>query len=154
MLESAFRTAVLTKLPRRIHRQPMMASMMGCAGTPDTYLDGERDLWVEWKVLPQDDKLPAVLPTKSTPTALQQLWLTRRWNAGGNAVVLVGIKLRGRAYGFVLESPQEWSSVTPLKLDRYTNSMRSAADLAAYLDFRTTTLCQSSPSSKPSPISC
>lgn len=153
MLESAFRTSVLSKLPRRIHRQPMMANMMGCAGTPDTYLDYERDLWVEWKVLPVDGRMPAVLPTKATPTELQQRWLTRRWLRGGNACVIVGLKLRGRAYGFVLESPQEWSSASPLKLDRYTDSLRAAADLALYLEHRVTS-CQSSPSSKPSPTSC
>src|SRR5690606_37815877 len=109
MLESAFRRAVLGKLPKAIHTQPMMAGMMGCAGTPDTYLDYKRDLWIEWKVLPNDDRLPAVVPTKSMPTELQAAWLTRRFNAGGNAICIVGVKISRRAYGFVLSSPAEWS---------------------------------------------
>lgn len=135
MLESAFRTSVLSKLPAGIHRQPMMAGMMGCAGTPDTYLDALRDLWIEWKVLPQDDKVPATLPAKSRPTALQQLWLTRRYNAGGNACVIVGVKLRGRAHGLVLESPREWSADL-LQLDLKT--LRTASELADYITKRIT----------------
>ena len=134
MLESAFRTAVTSKVPRHIHRQPMLAGMMGTAGTPDTYFDHLRDLWVEWKVLPTEDKLPAVVPAKSLPTPIQCEWLDRRWKAGGNAIVIVGVKLRGRAHGFVLESPPEWS--TPPLVDRYSKLLCTAADLAAYIQRR------------------
>ena|SRR5690606_34133243 len=134
MLESAFRTAVLSKLPRTIHRQPMLAGMMGTAGTPDTYLDHKRDLWVEWKVLSREDHLPAVVPTKSMPTDIQREWLDRRFAAGGNAVVIVGIKLRGRAHGFVLESPPEWA--TSPRVEHYSKLLRPAADLAQYIQRR------------------
>ena len=131
MKESAFRTAVLRHLPKAVHQQPMIAGAYGVAGTPDTYLDLDRDIWVEWKVLPREDHLPAVVPTKSMPTDLQQLWLTRRFNAGGNAVVVVGVKLRGRAHGFVLTCPDEWSR-PPLR-DFYEPRLRPAAELCAYL---------------------
>lgn len=134
MLESAFRTAVLSKLPRHIHRQPMLAGMMGTAGTPDTYIDHKRDLWVEWKALPREDHLPKVVPAKSMPTPIQREWLDRRFAAGGNAIVIVGVKLRGRAHGFVLDSPPAWS-VPPLA-DDYTKLLCSAADLASYIQRR------------------
>lgn len=138
MKESAFRTAVLSKLPPHIHRQPMLAGAMGYAGTPDTYLDFDRDLWVEWKVLPRDDHLPKVVPEKSMPTALQQRWLTRRWNAGGNAVVIVGVKRGGRAHGFVLDSPVQWSPKAPLLRDLYESMLVPAVSLAAYITRRVT----------------
>ena len=134
MLESAFRTAVLNKLPRAIHRQPMLAGMMGTAGTPDTYIDHKRDLWVEWKVLPREDHLPEVVPAKSMPTDIQRQWLDRRFATGGNAIVIVGVKLRGRAHGFVLESPPEWS--TPPLVEHYSKLLCTAADLAAYIQRR------------------
>lgn len=144
MLESAFRTAVLAKLPRHIHRQPMLAGMMGTAGTPDTYFDYITDLWCEWKVLPADDKLPAVVPAKSLPTVAQRDWLDRRWNAGRNAIVIVGVKLRGRAHGFVLDSPPAWSTA-PLR-DHYEQNLCSAADLAKYIEERVSCFPSSAPS--------
>lgn len=135
MKESAFRSSVLTKLPKAIHTQPMLAGMMGTAGTPDTYIDGDLgDGWIEWKVLPNDNRLPAQVPKASTPTALQQIWLNRRFERGGNALVIVGVKLRGRAYGFVLSSPNEWTT-PPLK-EWYEPRLQSAAELAGYLTKR------------------
>lgn len=131
MLESAFRNSVLSKLDKSIHRQPMLAGAMGCSGTPDTYVDYKDDLWIEWKVLRRDDHLPLVIPKESMPTELQKLWLNRRYAAGKNAIVLVGVKLRGRAYGFVLDSPEAWSS-SPRK-DQYESSVCSASELAAYI---------------------
>lgn len=109
----------------------MLAGMMGTAGTPDTYLDYKRDLWVEWKVISEDDRVPKQLHAKHLPTPAQALWLNRRWQVGGNAVVLVGIKLRGRAYGLVLATPQDWDGPALLTDPRLT--MRSASELAAYL---------------------
>lgn len=135
MLESAFRLSVLNKLPGFVHRQPMLAGMMGTAGTPDTYLDHERDLWVEWKVFPGEyasiDAMPKVVPKKSMPTGLQQDWLNRRFKAGGNACVIIGAKIRGRAQGFVLASPPEWSE-TP-RFEHYSKLLRPSADLAQYI---------------------
>lgn len=135
MKEIDFRRAVLVKVPVHVHRQPMLASMMGTAGTPDTYLDYLSDLWVEWKVLSRDDHLPANIPASALPTALQKLWLNRRYAAGGNAIVIVGCKLRGRAHGFVLQTPEEWSGIIPLP-EHYTKLLRTAAELAAYITTR------------------
>lgn len=135
MKESAFRTAVLSKLPASIHRQPMLAGMMGTAGTPDTYIDGSAgDGWIEWKVLPNADRLPATIPAKSMPTALQRQWLDRRFERGGNALVIVGVKLRSRAHGFVLSSPHEWT--TPPLREWYEPRLLTAAELANYLKNR------------------
>lgn len=131
MKESAFRTAVLGKLPAKVHRQPMLAGMMGTAGTPDTYLDFNRDLWIEWKCLSRDDHLPARIPTNCMPTPLQVDWLDRRFKAGGNAVCIVGLKRSGRAFGFVLSSPAEWS-VPPVRAF-YEPRIVPAAALATYI---------------------
>jgi hypothetical protein len=136
MLESAFRTSVLSKLEKHIHRQPMLAGALGTAGTPDTYVDYNRDLWVEWKCLRREDYLPSVIPKEGMPTDLQKLWLNRRYAAGKNAIVIVGIKLRGRAYGFVLDSPESWSS-SPRK-DQYESLLCPASELAAYITRRVT----------------
>lgn len=134
MLESAFRTSVHRTLPVEVHRQPMPASMLGTGGTPDTYYDFKRDLWVEYKVFRREDHLPKIIPAESMPTELQELWLTRRFNAGGNACVIVGVKIRGRAQGFVLEAPADWSR--PLPREWYEPRLLPAANLAAYIHRR------------------
>lgn len=108
---------------------------MGTAGTPDTYLDGiAGDGWVEWKVLPNSDRLPATVPKASMPTELQKLWLDRRFQRGGNALVIVGVKLRNRAHGFVLSAPHEWA--TPPSREWYEPRLQTAAQLAKYLEHR------------------
>lgn len=108
--------------------------MMGCGGTPDTYYDFKRDLWVEYKVLRRDDHLPKIVPADSMPTELQKLWLDRRFKAGANACVIVGIKIRGRAHGFVLEAPDEWAC--PPHRTWYEPRLLPAANLAAYIHRR------------------
>ncbi len=136
MKESAFRTSVLRGIPKHVHAQPNPATFMGCAGTPDHYFDYQRDLWVEWKVLRVDDKLPKAIPEESLPSPPQRLWLARRYEAGGNAVVIVGVKLRARAWGVVLESPEQWSR--RLNLSEYQPLLRPSAELAAYIVSRVT----------------
>jgi hypothetical protein len=136
MKEAAFRDAVLTKLPARFHRQPNLAGAYGVAGTPDTYLDGARDLWVEWKVVPGEDYYPRELKNKYLPTALQREWLDRRYRNGGNALCIVGFKLRGRAWGVVLETPKQWSH--PVPRESYEPRLQRAGDLALYLEGRLT----------------
>ena len=89
-----------------------MASMT-TGGTPDYYYDYELDLWVEYKALSSNDALPALIPERALPTALQRLWLDRRYAAGGNALVAVGLKVKGRVHGFLLENPEEWSTRWP-----------------------------------------
>lgn len=109
----------------------MIAGAFGVAGTPDTYLDYVSDLWVEWKMLPREDHLPEVVPTKSLPTDIQQQWLNRRFKNGGNAVVVVGVKIGGRAHGFVLDTPSSWCG-RPTRAE-YEPLLRTSADLCAYL---------------------
>lgn len=109
----------------------MLAGMMGTAGTPDSYYDFNRDLWVEWKMLKGEDRLPAVIPQDKMPTELQRLWLERRWNAGRNAVCIIGVKLRNRAYGFILESPEQWRE--PPSREWFEPRLRNAKQLAEYI---------------------
>lgn len=134
MKESAFRTSVLNKVPAWVHRQPNPATFMGMSGTPDHYFDFHSDLWVEWKIFSTDDHLPAFInPTKLLSPA-QTRWLNRRWDAGRNAVVVAGVKLRARAHGVVLASPDEWS--TPLPREKYEPLLAPSADLAKYITER------------------
>lgn len=109
MKERAFIDAVHRHLPQEVHRQSMTLGAQSYAGTPDYYYDYQRDLWVEYKAFDRDDHFYSTLPERCLPTALQRQWLDRRYAAGGNAVVVVGLKLNGRAHGFFLEGPQEWS---------------------------------------------
>jgi hypothetical protein len=136
MKEAAFRQAVLSRLPKALHRQPMIASGLGTAGTPDTYLDGVRDLWIEWKATPSADYFPRELKGAYLPTPLQRLWLDRRYANGGNAVCIVGFKLRGRAHGVVLDTPQLWAG--PVPRETYEPMMLSSMALAAYIERRIT----------------
>lgn len=136
MKESAFRNAVLSKLPKSLHRQPMVASGFGTAGTPDTYFDGARDLWVEWKAVPGDDYYPRELKGDYLPTPLQRLWLDRRYANGGNALCIVGFKLRGRAHGVVLDTPPMWAG--PVPRETYEPLLLAASELAAYIERRIT----------------
>lgn len=131
MKEAGFRDSVLTHLPKFVHRQPMLAGAYGVAGTPDTYLDFNHDLWVEWKMVPGEDRLPAELKDKLLPTPLQQAWLNRRYRAGRNALAIIGFKLRGRAHGVILATPEEWSN--PVSRGTYEPRLQPAAALAAYL---------------------
>lgn len=112
----------------------MLAGMFGTSGTPDTYLDYKSDLWCEWKIVPGEDRLSKVLPASAMPTTIQRRWLDRRWRAGGNAVCLVGFKLRGSAHGLVLSNPDMWTH-PPLR-DMYEPQILSAKSLADYLQRR------------------
>ena len=113
MKERAFIDAVHRHLPRQVHRQGMTLSSMTHAGTPDYYYDLQSDLWVEYKAFDRDDHFYSTIPEKFLPTELQRIWLDRRYAAGGNAVVVVGLKVRGRVHGFFLETPEQWSTRHP-----------------------------------------
>lgn len=134
MKESSFRAAVLSKLTLDVHRQPILAGAYGTAGTPDTYLDYKTDLWVEWKVVAGEDYFPLTLKGKMLPTALQCAWLNRRYARGGNALCIVGFKLRGKAHGVILDTPKLWTG--PVSRETYEPMLRSAVDLADYLKER------------------
>lgn len=136
MKESSFRTAVLTKLPKKIHRQPIPQTMQSASGTPDTYIDFNKDLWIEWKSLPGEDYFPLNISGKYLPTEKQNEWLTRRYESGKNAIVIVGFKIKNRAHGVILDSPKMWSN--PVPEAKYRELMMSAADLAIYIEARVT----------------
>lgn len=102
-------------MPTDVFRQGMTAVTTTAGGTPDYYYDLKHDLWVEYKALRQDDHFPRILPEDALPTPLQRQWLDRRFAAGGNAVVAVGLKLKGRVHGFLLENPEQWSTRHPLE---------------------------------------
>lgn len=116
MKERAFIDAVHRHLPKEVHRQSMTLGSQSYGGTPDYYYDLQADLWVEYKAFDRDDHFYSTIPDKFLPTALQRAWLDRRFAAGGNAVVVVGLKLNGRAHGFFLETPQEWSTKLPAEI--------------------------------------
>lgn len=107
-----------------------MASMT-TGGTPDYYYDYELDLWVEYKALSPNESLPARIPERALPTALQRLWLDRRYAAGGNALVAVGLKVKGRVHGFLLETPEQWSTRWPREW--YSQRIYPAAQLAGLI---------------------
>ena len=127
MKESAFRSAVLAKLPAFVHRQPMLASHMSFPGTPDTYFDYRTDLWAEFKALRRDNHLPERLPKEALPTEAQFNWLTRRSEAGSNAIVMIGFKLKGRIAGMLL--PREYWK-TPMLRSEYEILLHPPAILA------------------------
>lgn len=113
MKERSFIDAVHKQLPPDVFRQGMTLASMTTGGTPDYYYDYAQDLWVEYKALSSSDTLPALIPEKALPTPLQRQWLDRRFANGGNTVVAVGLKVKGRVHGFLLETPEEWSTRWP-----------------------------------------
>ncbi len=98
------------------------------------------DLWVEYKSVAKDfgesKNLPSILPANCLPTELQQLWLNRRFCNSGNVLVIVGIKIKSRAHGIILNDPTEWSVRQPREV--YAPRLESAADIAAKLIQRLT----------------
>lgn len=122
----------MNKLPREVHVQSMTLAALSTNGTPDRYLDYKRDLWVEFKMadtygnkgynVGADDK--GMLSPK------QREWLRRRWTAGFNAVVIVGVP-SDKARGFVLTEPDEWE--TRVMPEVFIPRLMYAAQLAAYL---------------------
>lgn len=134
MSEATFREAVYTKLPTGVHRQAMHASAMSYPGTPDTYLDWHHDLWIETKILPYNDRLPKSIPLRALPTEQQYRWLERRWKAGGNALCLVGFKIKTKWHGWILAHPDEWNF--GLTKERLLDEYKPAVELAAYIERR------------------
>jgi hypothetical protein len=111
--ERAFIDAVHRHLPPSVFRQGMTMASMTTGGTPDYYYDFQLDLWVEYKALSSNDALPALIPEKALPTSLQRAWLDRRFANGGNVLVAVGLKVKGRVHGFLLETPEQWATRSP-----------------------------------------
>lgn len=130
MNEHSFTEAVVGKLPRHVHRQSMTMAAVTHNGTPDRYIDYKRDLWVEFKYA----------KTKGTKgfnvgemlSAQQKVWLRRRYEAGQNAIVIVGVP-DVRARGFICADPTAWEADRLLVLD---DDIWKASTLAAYLTMR------------------
>jgi len=108
--EHGFTKAVLNRLPAGVHKQSMTQASLANNGTPDRYLDLHRDLWIEFKYHPA---FPHVLKPTQMLRPLQLRWLTRRWRAGGNAIVVVGFEHECKSVGVVLGSPFAWSLEYP-----------------------------------------
>lgn len=134
MKESTFRQAVQSKVPKKVHRQPIPQGMQSTAGTPDSYFDYISDLWVEWKSLPGEDFFPLNLKGKYQPTVKQCEWMNRRHAAGGNVIAIVGFKIKGRVCGVVLNTPELWGKPVPEKI--YRDLMLTAQQLADYIEKR------------------
>lgn len=104
MKEKDFIKSVNGRLPPTVHRQSMTFAALTNNGTPDYYYDCKYDLWVEYKAVEYRRVIPLDV------TALQRIWLTRRHNAGGNAVLIVGAgtEIGKKRYGVILDSPAWW----------------------------------------------
>lgn len=127
--ESGFIESLGNKLPSDVHSQSMTMAATVCPGTPDRYYDLVRDLWVEFKVV--NGKLGKLLPQSALPTEKQCVWLNRRYAAGGNAVVLVGVMVRSRWHGIILDSPDLWTVRHPREF--VEARLRPVSELADYL---------------------
>jgi len=126
--EHGFTRAVTRLLPSEVHCQSMTTAAMSYAGTPDRYLDYKRDLWVEFKYAKHVGRSGIAIGRLLSP--LQRRWLRRRFDAGGNACVVVGVP-SDRARGFVLESPEVWEAV--VAKDWVIQNVKNAPELAAQL---------------------
>lgn len=132
MNEHSFTKAVLRILPAEVHVQSMTSASMTTNGTPDRYIDLKRDLWVEFKYASHVPRAGVNLGAneKGMLTALQKRWLKRRFNAGGNAIVVLGLP-SDRTRGVVLASPAEWETVVTAEV--IAAGIKTAAQIAAYI---------------------
>jgi hypothetical protein len=106
--EHQFTKAVVNKLPKDVHVQSMTMASLTTNGTPDRYIDYKVDLWAEFKMARTHGRNGYnVGDMLSGP---QRLWLRRRFNAGGNCVVVVGVP-SDKARGFILTTPDEWDGI-------------------------------------------
>ena len=83
MNERTFKAKLRAKLKQHVYIQSM--SSLATAGTPDLWLSGRQDLWIEVKY---DDKTKGAVTPKLS--ALQRAWLHDRWVEGRNVCVIVG----------------------------------------------------------------
>lgn len=128
MNEHSFTKAVVGKLPAAVHVQSMTMASLTTNGTPDRYLDYKTDFWVEFKYAKTfGNKGYDVGKMLSGP---QREWLRRRYKAGHNCCVVVGVP-SDKARGFILTKPSEWESrVMP---DVFMPRLQDGARLAAAL---------------------
>lgn len=83
MNEREFKAKLRAKFKPHCYIQSM--SSLGTAGTPDLWLSGRKDLWLEVKY---DDKTKRFVTPKLT--ALQKQWLNNRHADGRQVAVIVG----------------------------------------------------------------
>lgn len=109
MHESDYTATINRKLRGRLRRVwKIKADMQG--GVEDCYYLGERDLWVEYKLI---KTLPKRDSTRVVPelSELQKGWLLDHYATHGNAMVIVGVQdapgFRGCA-SIPFYSPEEW----------------------------------------------
>ena len=128
MNEHSFTKAVINKLPAEVHVQSMTMASLTTNGTPDRYLDYKTDLWVEFKYAKTFGNKG--YDVGKMLSGSQKEWLRRRWKAGKNALVVVGVPA-DRARGFILTTPDEWESrVMPeVFIPRLMDGARLAAEL-------------------------
>lgn len=128
MNEHGFTRAVMRLLPKDVHVQSMTTASTSYAGTPDRYIDYKHDLWVEFKYAQTTGRHGVAVEKMLSP--LQKRWLRRRYNAGHNACVIVGLP-SDRARGIVLEDPSEWECrVVP---EWIIERIKTAPELANYI---------------------
>lgn len=109
LLEKNLIQRIVRRLPRDIHSQSMTFGSQSFNGTPDRYFDGtKRDLWVEFKQLKSNPRSGIAVGEYSE---LQLAWLERRWNAGRNAVGMVGT-VEGRVC--IQTTPEQWRYGSPV----------------------------------------
>ena len=84
MNERKFKAKLRKHLLPHCHIQSM--SSLANAGTPDLWLSGARDLWIEVKY---NESAPRIV--KPRLTALQRDWLNKRYAEGRSVMVVCGI---------------------------------------------------------------
>lgn len=133
MNEHSFTLAVTGKLPSDVHVQSMTMAAVTHNGTPDRYIDYKRDLWVEFKYAKTKGTNGFNMAEMLSPQ--QKVWLRRRYEAGRNAIVIVGVPdPKTKAMGFVLNHPDLWEAI---KL-RVHEPLLTARELSDYILMRVT----------------
>lgn len=102
MNESGFTTAVNGKLPSEIY--VWKVSDRFSAGVPDVWYSFKKSMFIEYKYYAKG------LPKNVTPnlSALQKLWLNRRYDEGRAVFVVVGSPTTCLVY-----SDKEWMAAKP-----------------------------------------
>ena len=142
MIETAFVQSLNKVLPSKVHHQSFTWAALAHNGTPDHYYDLDTDLWVEYKLV---KSWTGGIDVNDLLSAAQKRWLLRRYTAGQNACVIVGIETKGRVnHALILPTPEDWlraytadevstkrvarSSIIPYILSRVTNACATAND--------------------------
>lgn len=117
--ESKFIQRIHRRLPRELYKQRVSSAAMN--GTPDWWYSAVIDAWIEYKWL---SSLPAsgVDPLKLL-SALQALWINRRYKEGRNVGVIIGSPTH-----CVVLTNGSWNSQVPFECFNY-----SEADVANWI---------------------